>query len=1331
MLKSILQIKLVIVTCLLLIGGTLSAQVSAIKPYHANKRFWQFKGKPVMLLGASKDDNLFQIPDLKNHLDLMKSVGANYIRNTMSSRDLDKVQPFVRRSDGKYDLNQWNPEYWNRFENMLRLTSERDIIVQIEVWAFHDFWDKSGDFWTATNPWNPRNNINYSTSNTQIKETDYGNHHASYVIHDFFETVPKVQNDVNVLKYQQKFVDKILSHTLKYEHVLYCITNEIFTQYSPEWGWYWSDYIKSKAQQAGETVQVAEMYQNHDLTHQQHRASFDHPEIFDFVDISQNSGAINDDHWNKLQWVYNYLNKSPRPINHTKTYGSDNHGWTGGDEQAVRRFWRSIIGGAASIRFHRPPYGLGLNEKAQKHVKSARMLLEHIDIFRSKPDRNHSLISDRGSDEAYLTSINNESYAVYLPYGGTVTLDLSRISGSFELKWLDILGNRWVNKTTVRAGSKIQLKSPQSGNPFVALIGGSAPQNPEPEEPTEPSGEVRSIYLNNSKSGDEIMQLKENAEVDLSVTGKDLNIVAKTSGEIGSIVFGLNSDQKYYVDNASPFSLAETKSWTPKVGSYSLTVSAYDQSNGAGNLIKSLKINFKVVDNTPSEPVEAITKIILVNASNKNEIMSLADTTEIDLAETGTNLNIIANTINSVESMVFGLGDNNQYHTESSAPYCFAGDDGSWSPSVGNYTLKFSAYSLDNGSGTLMESKSIYLKVVDNTVTEPDTEDPVEEPDPAGILSPLVNNIDFGTVGVGGEKTTDLILENSGDGDLDIKHVEVKGDKDAFTINLQLPLTIQNGANEQAQIIFTPDQPGTKKAVIYFTHSGSNDTVKVEVKGNCTQPDVETPRIALDVGGEGIDNPYFGSDVEYDEGTKTQTIRNIANTDIQKIYQTARFSASLDYAIPVSNGSYQVKLHFAEIYWSTPSRRVFDVYLENKLVLDNLDIFREVGKNYALIKEFDVVVNDEALNIQLKKERDNAILSAIEIVSLDINHDPIISHIEPVSLYEASQRDISFNVADTNDESVEIWADNLPSFAKLTVNGKSGLLTLSPASGDIGKYDINLKAKDPQGAMDSTVIPVEVFKKSENQVSYNINVGGDELSVGNQIFSKDDFHNGWNVTSTQNPIENTNLDELYQTGRFGGRSGDPLSYELPLPSGSYDVKLHFVEFYWDRGRRRMFDVYMNGHLVMEDFDIHAEVGKNTAFVKSIPVYNEGDHLKIDLIASVDYAKLAGIEVVTSQQDYSKARIGIEDEKVYHELKLYPNPASDRVMLKLGGFSKNKPVDIKLIDLAGMVRYEDSYIMEYESKYAIDLTKLNLKRGFYIISVRSEGVYDHVKFFKEF
>ncbi|MHC4750810.1 MAG: hypothetical protein ACYTFW_13150 [Planctomycetota bacterium] len=139
--------------------------IKRIEIFKPNPAYWQYNGKPVLLLGGSKDDNLFQIPDLREHLDLLKSVGGNYVRNTMSSRDQDNIWPF-KKINAKYNLDQWNKEYWRRFENFLKLTRERDIIVQIEVWATFDYYR---DNW-AVNPFNPKNNINYTAEQTGLPE---------------------------------------------------------------------------------------------------------------------------------------------------------------------------------------------------------------------------------------------------------------------------------------------------------------------------------------------------------------------------------------------------------------------------------------------------------------------------------------------------------------------------------------------------------------------------------------------------------------------------------------------------------------------------------------------------------------------------------------------------------------------------------------------------------------------------------------------------------------------------------------------------------------------------------------------------------------------------------------------------------------------------------------------------------------------------------------------------------------------------------------------------------------------------------------------------------
>ncbi|MEA3546339.1 MAG: hypothetical protein U9R66_01640 [Thermodesulfobacteriota bacterium] len=438
---------------------------SRIQPYEANLRYWQYKGEPVLLLGGTEDDSLFQMPDIEAHLDLFVSVGGNYIRNTMSSRS-DRgfeIQPFKKLSNGKYDLDQWNDEYWNRFEKMLKLTRDRNIIVQIEVWAFHDFnkrgWEK--------NPWRAVNNISYSESSTTLKES-YGN--IGKVVHDFFFTVPRLNNDSLLLAYQHKYVDKLLSHSLRYGHVLYCMTNEIHPNYSPEWGWYWSAYIRGKAAVADGKAETTEMYWEPDLKKAQQRASLERLDVFSFFEASQNSAKMGQKNWDNLQFVYHHMEKELRPINHVKIYGADTSTWMGfTDRHATESFWRNIIGGSASSRFHRPPYGLGLGQKARAHIKSMRLLAAEHDFFNAVPDSSSRLLFNRSDNEAYLSYTPRRQYAVYFPNGGSVDLDLSGAAGQYVLKWLDIAQSRWAREETIEGGGMVTLSPPGTGHWVVSI----------------------------------------------------------------------------------------------------------------------------------------------------------------------------------------------------------------------------------------------------------------------------------------------------------------------------------------------------------------------------------------------------------------------------------------------------------------------------------------------------------------------------------------------------------------------------------------------------------------------------------------------------------------------------------------------------------------------------------------------------------------------------------------------------------------------------------------------------------------------------------------------
>ncbi len=422
-----------------------------IQIYAKNPRYWQYKGEPILLIGGSVEDNLFQIPNLREHLELLKSVGGNYVRSTMSWVDEGDVPPHKKVGD-LYDLTQWNDEFWTRFRNFITWTQEMDIIIQIEVWATFNYYREP---WAA-NPFNPINNSNYTVEESGLP-TEVDSHPVA-TKNNFFWSVPKERNQEVVLKYQEKFVDKLLSETLPYGHILYCMDNE--TAVTAAWGEYWSNYIKKKAAEAGREVETTEMWDPWDLSDEKHKATFDHPETYSFCDISQNNHQKRQRHWDNAQKIRATL--SPiRPINNIKIYGADG-GRFGSTRDGLERFWRNVFGGFASARFHRPDSGVGLSKVAQAHLKSMRMITDKIDIFTCEP--NNDLLSNRADNGAYTIANPGKEYVVYFPKGGSVDLDISNgrktDAKKVDIRWLNIRTSKWRQPEEKLLSDSVTLTAP-------------------------------------------------------------------------------------------------------------------------------------------------------------------------------------------------------------------------------------------------------------------------------------------------------------------------------------------------------------------------------------------------------------------------------------------------------------------------------------------------------------------------------------------------------------------------------------------------------------------------------------------------------------------------------------------------------------------------------------------------------------------------------------------------------------------------------------------------------------------------------------------------------
>ena len=440
--------------------------------------YWNYKGETVLLLGGSWQDNMFNHPvKLEEHLDVLVSAGGNYLRNTMSHRNTGNVFAYVRNDDGLFDLDRFNEEYWDRFSRFLDLAYGRDIIVQIEIW---DPWDRYEDHqsfggWSHY-PFNPANNINYTAEESGLPTAVDYPPQTNPTEHPYFRTVPALDNNQMILGYQQAYIDRLLSISLQYPNILYCIHNE--TGEKVEFGDYWADYIRKNADERGIPVHITDMRRNEDVRSHDHAHIFDNHERYTFVDISQNNAwsGLGQGHYDNILYVRERLAANPRPINNNKNYGAARHG----EEESVARMGRIVFAGAASARFHRPhpsedpsdmfektDFGMGLSARSQKIIQSLRMATDQLDIALTSP--RNDLLGDRRENEAYLLAEPGRQYAVYFPDGGSVYLDMSPSEGGWSVRWINLGKAEWIDQDRVQAGGAVRLETPDKGH-WIAVI---------------------------------------------------------------------------------------------------------------------------------------------------------------------------------------------------------------------------------------------------------------------------------------------------------------------------------------------------------------------------------------------------------------------------------------------------------------------------------------------------------------------------------------------------------------------------------------------------------------------------------------------------------------------------------------------------------------------------------------------------------------------------------------------------------------------------------------------------------------------------------------------
>jgi len=256
-----------------------------------------------------------------------------------------------------------------------------------------------------------------------------------------------------------------------------------------------------------------------------------------------------------------------------------------------------------------------------------------------------------------------------------------------------------------------------------------------------------------------------------------------------------------------------------------------------------------------------------------------------------------------------------------------------------------------------------------------------------GAVSVLPSSVDFGAerMGVPGAPTT-VTLTNASAAFKKITGVTPLGGGTEFAAASSFPIVIPPGGSVPLDLVFTPDERGPRTGTLRIDEQPAPLVpTKVPVIGVGYGP--AGAEVFINAGGDAYTGADpWNADYGFVGGASVLQFALTQGTPDDFLFTKRRQGRSFSYALELPNGTYDVALHFSD-YQTSVGERVFDVSVEDAVVVDDLDIVGLVGTKFAHTETIPVTLTDGQLDIDFQGEVGEAVVHAIEIrsvVQLDV-----------------------------------------------------------------------------------------------------------------------------------------------------------------------------------------------------------------------------------------------------------------------------------------------------------------------------------------------------------
>ncbi|MGK2863018.1 MAG: cellulase family glycosylhydrolase [Chitinophagaceae bacterium] len=441
--SKIVKSVLIRVLILVLIPGFLFSQGQPMSLNADNPHYFDYKGKPVILVTSGEHygavlnldfDYIKYLDELKlNGLNLTRTftgaylepVGAfNISKNTLAPSPDKFICPWLSIpatgdtiEKKKFDLTKWDTAYFNRLKHFLSAANERGVIIELAL--FCPFYD---DTQWILSPMNSINNVNGLGS---VLRTD----------------VYTLDKNGGLLKIQETLVRKIVNELKDFDNLIFEICNEpYFGGVTMEWQHHIADIIT----EAEKPFHFKHLI-SQNIANVSKKIEDPHPSvsIFNFHYAAPPHAVAQNYHLNKV-------------------IGDNETGFDGNTDSAYRReAWEFLLAGGGLYNnldysftagnengtFHYPSTqpGGGSTE-LRRQLGFLKKFLYRFDFLHMHPD---STLISKGLPEKmipYALTEAGKQYAFYFYSSVGKQVEITLPSGTYEFEWMDPLTGKYSKK---------------------------------------------------------------------------------------------------------------------------------------------------------------------------------------------------------------------------------------------------------------------------------------------------------------------------------------------------------------------------------------------------------------------------------------------------------------------------------------------------------------------------------------------------------------------------------------------------------------------------------------------------------------------------------------------------------------------------------------------------------------------------------------------------------------------------------------------------------------------------------------------------------------------